>query len=246
MRVLLAGQKWFGAEVFKTLRALPDIEVAQVFAPVDDRLRRAAGLAGVPVRLAGTLCEATMPDGIDLIVAAHSHDFIGERTRLRARFGGIGYHPSLLPLHRGRDAVKWAVRLREQVTGGTVYRLSQHVDGGNVLEQTHVFIRPGDTAEELWRRDLAPLGVRLLAKAVERFARDGFVNGVPQDEELATWEPALGARPLYRPDLLMIGHEKSTAPEVGAVTVSKAPSVGPDSTSEDADACLIAPRARYG
>lgn len=212
MKVLLTGQKWFGAEVFKALRALDGVTVAQVVAPPEDRLRRAAERADVPVMLAGTLGEATMPAGIDLIVAAHSHDFISRKTRLRATYGGIGYHPSLLPLHRGRDAVKWVVRLRERVTGGTVYRLSEHVDGGNIIAQQHVLIRPDDTAEELWRRDLAPLGVCLLASTVARFAQEGFINGAEQDEALATWEPALTGRPLYRPDLLMIGHTQTPPP----------------------------------
>lgn len=211
LNVLLAGQRRFGADVFKALRSLPGVAVTTVCAAPDDRLRRVAGLAGVKVLLAGTLCEANMPPGVDLIVAAHSHDFIGDRTRLRARFGGIGYHPSLLPLHRGRDAVKWAIRMRERVTGGTVYRLSQHVDGGNIIEQEHVFIRPDDTPAELWRRELGPLGVRLLSSAVAKFARHGFINGRAQDEALATWEPALKAAPLYRPDLLMIEHSASAS-----------------------------------
>lgn len=156
----------------------------------------------------GTLCETTMPEDIDLIVAAHSYDFVGAQTLLRVTYGGIGYHSSLLPLHAGRDAVKWTVRLRDRVTGGMVYRLSSNVDGGNILIQQHVFIRPDDTAKELWRRDLAPLGVRLLAATVAQFARNGFVNGQPQAEALVTWESALHGRPRYRPDLLTIGHER--------------------------------------
>jgi methionyl-tRNA formyltransferase len=204
MNVLLAGQKWFGAEVFAALRALPGVSVRAVSAPPDDRLARAAWAAGVEIIRAGGLRAETMPAGVDLIVAAHSHDFIGERTRLRARFGGIGYHPSLLPLHRGRDAVRWAVRMRERVTGGSVYRLSNRMDGGDVLAQRHVFIRPDDTAEELWRRDLAPLGVELLAAVVARFAAEGYVHGRAQDEALATWEPSIDRPPAFRPDLLML------------------------------------------
>lgn len=210
LNVLLTGQRRFGADVFKALQALPGVAVVAVCAAPDDRLRRAATLCRVPVLLAGSLCEANMPDNVDLIVAAHSLDFVGDRTRLRAQFGGIGYHPSLLPLHRGRDAVKWAIRMRERVTGGTVYRLSSHVDGGNILEQEHVFIRPDDTPAELWRRELGPLGLRLLTAAVAKFAEHGFINGCPQDEALATWEPALEAAPLYRPDLLMIEHRPAT------------------------------------
>lgn len=206
MNILLAGQKWFGAETFRALRALPGVTIVAVCAPADgqDRLARQALLYGVPLVPAGTLNAKTLPDGIDLIVAAHSHDFIGERTRQRARWGGIGYHPSLLPLHRGRDAVRWAVRMRERVTGGTVYRLSNRMDGGHVLAQQHVFIRPDDTPEELWRRDLAPLGVALLARVVAAFASGGYQHGTEQDEELATWEPSIDRPPAYRPDLLML------------------------------------------
>lgn len=206
LNVLLAGQKWFGAEVFRALSALDGVAVVAVAAPLgcNDRLANAAENQRVDLIKAGTLNAHTMPGGIDLIVAAHSHDFIGEKTRLRAAFGGIGYHPSLLPLHRGRDAVRWTIRMRDQVTGGSVYRLSNRMDGGDVLAQKHVFVRPGDTPEELWRRDLCPLGVDLLADVVARFARGGWQHGIAQDESLATWEPSIDRPPAFRPDLIML------------------------------------------
>lgn len=202
MNVLIAGQKWFGAEVFTAVNSLPGVSVVAVCAPKGDKLEAKALRHGVPV--IRKLKADAMPAGVDLIIAAHSHDFIGEKTRLRARFGGIGYHPSLLPLHRGRDAVRWAVRMRERVTGGTVYRLSNKMDGGSVLAQRHAFIRPDDTAEELWRRELAPLGVGLLASVVSGFVAGGFASGVEQDESLATWEPSIDRPPAFRPDLLLL------------------------------------------
>lgn len=214
MRILLAGQKWFGAEVFRALRALPGVEIAAVSAPSgaekQDKLAGLAELYKVEVIKAGGLCADTMPQKIDLIVAAHSHDFIGERTRLRATYGGVGYHPSLLPLHRGRDAVRWAIRMRERVTGGTVYKLSNRMDGGEIIDQRHVFIRPDDTPEELWRRELAPLGVAMLARAVARFAAEGHVKGADQDEEIATWEPSIDRPPAFRPDLLLLPAPRRT------------------------------------
>lgn len=207
IRVLITGQKWFGAEVFRAVAAGGAADVCAVCAPYGDRLWAAANRAELPWIPAGTLNAETIPKGVDLIVAAHSHDFVGEKTRFRARWGGVGYHPSLLPLHRGRDAVRWAIRMGDKITGGSVYRLSNKVDGGNILAQEHVFIRPGDTPEELWRRELAPLGVAMLANAVGAFARYGFQPGEPQDEALATWEPSIGRPPVSRPDLEMIcGH----------------------------------------
>lgn len=216
MRVLIAGQKWFGSAVFRAVRSISGVEVAAVCAPLGvgkpDKLAAAAEICGVDVIRAGSLKAETVPPRLDLIVAAHSHDFIGERTRLRARLGGIGYHPSLLPLHRGRDAVRWAVRMRERVTGGTVYRLSNRMDGGAILDQRHVLIRPDDTAEELWRRDLAPLGVAMLAAAVARLASGAPVEWREQDESLATWEPSIDRPPAFRPDLLMIEGPKAARP----------------------------------
>jgi methionyl-tRNA formyltransferase len=53
----------------------------------------------------------------------------------------------------------------ERVTGGTVYWLGD-VDAGDVAAQEHVFIRPDDTAEELWQRELFPLGLRLFERVL--------------------------------------------------------------------------------
>lgn len=208
MNILLAGQKWFGSAVFSALNGIDAVNISAVCAPFggekEDRLYTVAKKNGVPLIPAGQLREQTMPNDIDLIVAAHSHDFIGQKTRLRARYGGIGYHPSLLPLHRGRDAVRWAIRMRERVTGGTVYRLSNRVDGGDILAQRHIFISPNDTAEDLWRGKLAPLGVELLTETVGKFSSGGYIIGTPQEEDLATWEPSIDRQPIYKPDLYLL------------------------------------------
>jgi methionyl-tRNA formyltransferase len=208
MNILIAGQKWFGAEVFRELRQHKEVKIAAICAPVGperaDKLAAQSDLWRVPLIPSGTLKAATMPDGIDLIVAAHSHDFIGEKTRLRATHGGIGYHPSLLPVHRGRDAVRWTIRMGDKVAGGSVYRLANRMDGGNIVAQRHVFVRPGDTAQSLWRDLLGPLGVELLVESALRYAREGFVNGEPQDETVATWEPSIDRPPAHRPDLIML------------------------------------------
>lgn len=213
MRILLAGQKRFGRDVLDVvLRG--GHEVAAVSCPVDrepaDKLFNAALTLGLPIIAAGTLCAENMPGEVDLIIAAHSHDFIGGKTRDRARLGALGYHPSLLPRHRGRSAIEWAIRFGEKVTGGTLYWLNDVVDGGPICAQEHVFIREDDNARELWARELAPLGVRLFRRALREIAA-GVVVAVDQDAALATWEPAVDKVPrLFRPDLLRIGESGVT------------------------------------
>jgi methionyl-tRNA formyltransferase len=215
MRVYLCGQKAFGAAAFEAIRHAGH-EIVGVSAPMwseresdrPDRLRACADMSGVPFLPAGMLCADLLPGGTDLIIAAHSHDFIGRETRLRAPIGAIGYHPSLLPRHRGRDAVRWAIRLRDPIAGGTVYWLSNNVDAGDIAAQDWCWVRPDDTADSLWRRELFPMGLRLLSAVLDDLSA-GVRVAIPQDEDLATWEPSWSRPPLRRPDLLMLGDGRS-------------------------------------
>lgn len=208
-KLFICGQKAFGAAVFEALLA-DGFDVLGVQAPPfrqsggADRLRAAALRAGVGVMPPGALNARSLPSGVDLIVAAHSHDFIGMPTIRKAAIGAIGYHPSLLPRHRGRDAIRWAVHMGEAVTGGTVYWLSENTDGGPIAAQGHCLVSPNDDAESLWRRELFPLGVALVRRVVAE-VDGGRITRIPQAEDLATWEPSWARPPLHKPELLQIG-----------------------------------------
>jgi methionyl-tRNA formyltransferase len=206
MKILLAGQKRFGKEVLAGLIA-DGHQIVSCACPVNekDALWIECQNKSVPVIPAGTLRADKVPPGTDLIIAAHSHDFIGRATRNATRHGAIGYHPSLLPLHRGRDAIRWAIKMGDRVTGGSVYWLSDTVDGGAIAAQDWCFIRPCDDAKTLWDRDLLPMGVRLVLSVAKDISR-GECGYDEQDPALATWEPSMtGAPRLYRPELMQIG-----------------------------------------
>jgi methionyl-tRNA formyltransferase len=209
VKIFLCGQKYFGWLVFGVLRDLGH-EVIGVAAPIEsghkpDRLYKAAIALDIPYVIpGGSLRAANFPEGVDLIVCAHSYDFVSLPVIARAKFGGIGYHPSLLPLHRGRDAVRWTLKMGDSVTGGTVYWLSKNVDAGPIAAQDYFFVPKGTTPEQLWRERLQPLGVKLFAKVISDLAA-GRVIAIPQDESVATWEPSIGRPPIFRPDLPQIG-----------------------------------------
>lgn len=205
MKIVLAGQKRFGRDVLD-LVAGRGWQVAAVFCPEgDDKLRIGALNRGLPVFPSRHLIAAAVPAGVDLIVAAHCHTYISAKTRAKAELGALGYHPSLLPRHRGRSAIEWALRFREATTGGTVFWLSDTVDGGPIAAQDFCAIRPEDTARDLWARELAPIGLRLFARVFGELEK-GILRAVPQDSALATWEPALdGVPPLWRPDVPQLG-----------------------------------------
>lgn len=207
MRIVLCGQKHFGAAVFDLLQERSDVDLLAVFSPLyakrggEDQLRRKARLFEVPWQEAGTLRAESLPENTDLIIAAHSHDYIGRKTRNRLKIGAIGYHPSLLPRHRGRSSIEWAIKMGEPVTGGTVFWLNDTVDGGPIANQEWCWIRPGDDPWRLWTRELSPMGLRLIAKTLDDI-QGGTAQRIRQDATLATWEPSIDAPPLYRPELL--------------------------------------------
>lgn len=173
-----------------------------------DRLRAWGLKRELPWTEAKALRARDIPDGIEVIVSAHSHAFIGQQTRARASVAAIGYHPSLLPLHRGRDAIKWTVRDRDRVSGGTVYHLTERTDGGPIAAQEHVIVPPDSTAESLWREHLAPLGVQLLLRVLNDLDK-GLRIMVPQDESLASWEPSMDTQLLFKPELIALPNPNS-------------------------------------
>lgn len=204
LNVFLCGRKYFGHLTLKML-AERGVNITGVCTKEDDRTAVTARNLRIKHFVpSGQLRAESLPDGTDLIISAHSYDFIGQKTLQKARLGGIGYHPSLLPLHRGRDAIRWTIRMGDRVTGGTVYWLSKICDGGDIAAQDYVILPRHITEEELWRGVLQPMGLRLFERTLDDLERGRIVR-VPQDSALATWEPSLDAPPVYRPELPQLG-----------------------------------------
>jgi len=191
---MIVGQKWMGAATLHAVAAAGH-EVVRAAAPFCageeyDRLYAAALQRGIPaIHVGQRLSASDVPAAVDVIVAAHAHTFIAPDARAKAKHGAIGYHPSLLPRHRGRDAVRWTIHMGDPVAGGTVYQMDDGADTGPIICQDWCHVRAGDTPEFLWRRDLGPMGIRLILQALEML-ESGKAILRPQDEAPATWEPA--------------------------------------------------------
>ena len=195
MKCALVGSRYFGATVFEALRKEAGVEFTRVVVPaLDDRLAMAAQAAGVPVHVLADkkiVPGDAIPEGTDLIVAAHTHARVSNEALARSRLGGIGYHPSLLPRHRGIAAVEWTIREGDPIAGGTIYHLADRMDAGAIAAQDWVFVKKGETARELWERALAPLGQKLLAEIIDHAKTHGSLPAKLQDETFATSAPKL-------------------------------------------------------
>jgi methionyl-tRNA formyltransferase len=194
MKITLVGSRYFGATVFQRFTH-DGVHIAQVVAPAaDDRLAVAAQAAAVPLHVLENpkiVPGSAIADGTDLIVAAHTHARVSDEALARARLRGIGYHPSLLPRHRGIAAVEWTILEGDPIAGGSVYHLSDGWDAGAIAAQDWCFVAKGETARELWERALAPMGLDLLARVVRHAAEHGELPAHPQDERFATKAPMI-------------------------------------------------------
>jgi methionyl-tRNA formyltransferase len=194
MRITLVGSRHFGVTTLNMLRE-HGVEIARVVvADAEDRLAAAARTAGIEVVVQASpkvVVASEIDDRTDLIVTAHSHARISEEALAKAKLGGIGYHPSLLPRHRGIAAVEWTIREGDPIAGGTVYHLADRMDAGAVAAQEWVFVKKGETARELWERALAPLGQKLLGDVIDYARAHNSLPSKPQDEQFATNAPKL-------------------------------------------------------
>jgi methionyl-tRNA formyltransferase len=195
MKCALVGSRFFGASVFEALRKEEGIVFTSVVAPAaDDRLALAARAAGLAVHVLENpkiVPAEAIAEGTDLIIAAHTHARVSNEALARSRLGGIGYHPSLLPRHRGIAAVEWTVLEGDPIAGGSIYHLADGWDAGAIAAQDWCFVAKGETARELWERALAPMGLALLAKVVQHARMHGEVPSYPQDPRYATKAPLI-------------------------------------------------------
>ena len=207
MKIFICGQKTFGKEVMKALYENGH-EIVGIAPPPQekykDKMVGYAMLKKIPIISdCDRLLSKDIPGGTDLIISAHSHWIISDKIIEKCKYGGIGFHPSLLPRHRGRDAVRWTIHMGDFITGGTIYRLTGECDGGDIINQRTLFVDKEWDYHDLWR-ELFPIGVDMILESVSMIEK-GTVKGWAQDERFATFEPSWDRPRLKRNELLQLG-----------------------------------------
>ncbi|MDD5088411.1 MAG: methionyl-tRNA formyltransferase [bacterium] len=106
------------------------------------------------------------------------------------RLGSFNVHPSLLPRGRGPAPIPWTLIRGEPETGVTIIRLSETIDGGDILAQERTPIEADDNFGTLHDR-LAQLGARLLVRVLDACDSGRPPMPIAQDDSAATPAPKL-------------------------------------------------------
>lgn len=99
--------------------------------------------------------------------------------------GCVGTHPALLPKHRGRHPLIWALVEGLEETGLTFFFLDEGADSGDILWQRSIPIHLRDDATTMYEKikDVAVQGIREILPLLE----GGRAPRIRQDDEKATY-----------------------------------------------------------
>ncbi len=204
MRIIFIGQAAFGREALETLLGQTENIVGVITIPDAPQQKHANPVAAcaqeqnIPLLQSSLLKSQQAVSWVkelqpDLLVLAFVTSFVPQAMIDLARFGGINYHPSLLPKYRGGSAINWAIINGETETGVTIHAIDAGVDTGPILLQEKVSIDPDDTVKSVYFNKLYPLGIKMIARAVQMI-REGKTEPVAQDESLASFQPVISTR----------------------------------------------------
>ncbi|MBI4283427.1 MAG: methionyl-tRNA formyltransferase [Chloroflexi bacterium] len=103
------------------------------------------------------------------------------------RLGAIGLHSTLLPKHRGRAPIPWAIIKGLSETGNTLLYLDEGVDSGDIIAQQSFEITLDDNAASVYAKSVRS-GIDLVREYLPHI-KLGAAPRIPQHESEADYWP---------------------------------------------------------
>lgn len=148
---------------------------------------QAAGIDTLTIPDKGAAFEAKalaalQAQAVDLVVLAGFLSILGAGFIRRYENRIVNVHPALIPAFSGKGF--YGLRVHEaalargvKVTGATAHLVNEVPDGGPILLQKAVDVRPDDTPASLQRRVMEEAEWVLLPRAVDMLCREIVANG---------------------------------------------------------------------
>lgn len=164
--------------------------------PIDPNRSGQCSFEGIAGRLGAELIETADVNSPETIAAIREADpdliFVVGWSQLvmdefigLPRHGVFGMHPTLLPRHRGRAAIPWAILSGLAKTGVTLFQIADGTaDSGPIVGQVEVTIEHDETATTLYDK-VTSAHLKLVRQYVPKLL-DGTAERVPQDTRRAS------------------------------------------------------------
>ncbi|MDA1044620.1 MAG: formyltransferase family protein, partial [Verrucomicrobia bacterium] len=129
--------------------------------------------------------EFIKTEQVDLLVSIASMQIFRARLLAAPRLGVINYHTALLPRHRGRQPLFWALAEGDATVGITIHMVDQGIDTGDIILQREMPILPKDTLDSLYWKTTRE-GTQAILDVLDMFD-NGTVVRKPQDPEAGNY-----------------------------------------------------------
>lgn len=136
------------------------------------------------------LARVTAPEEATFAVAPKLTKVLSRHDWSAPLLGTLIFHPSILPYHRGPDAIRWAVLSGERVSGVTWFWCDEGLDTGPICEQEPVLLNLSESPGRAYHTRFVPAGVRAFERAVKGVLI-GDPRRVKQEAGLGTYESYL-------------------------------------------------------
>ncbi len=176
-------------------------EVTGIFTLTDERLARVSGAKpfdglaeefGVPLYKIRNINDEEVISAVrdcapDISFVVGWSQLVKREFIDLAAYTCVGMHPTLLPRHRGRAPLPWAIIMGLKKTGVTMFHIDVEADNGDIIGQVEVDIDFHDNAASLYRKTL-DAHVDLIREYWPLLAR-GEAPRIKQDEARASYWP---------------------------------------------------------
>jgi len=148
------------------------------------RLASERGLQVLVDPAADALERGVRASAPDFIFSFYYRRMLAPALLALAPRGAFNMHGSLLPKHRGRAPVNWAILLGDSETGATLHEMVAKPDAGRIVDQQAVPIGPDEVAIDVFRK---------VTDAAETVLRRSLPRLVAGTTELRTQDLACGS-----------------------------------------------------
>lgn len=184
MRVVFIGGTKRG---YKTLKALidADVDVVGIISLLQDKhevenyenqIRRLAQASSIPMHETKWMKEQKYVDLIhgykpDLLFIVGCRIIISSEIYNVPLLGSYAVHDSHLPYYRGFAPLNWSLINGEEITGVSLFRLNNLMDGGDIVLQQTLPINSDDDAPSVYEK-ICDATVELVVQAYTNFSKN--------------------------------------------------------------------------